>query len=285
MLRSESELVDGYVRGQLSAEAREQFEQTYLKHPKRRERVKFAEALVTRIDQNERAEPSAKPVGVISGWRRLMALPGRRPLLEFSLALASLLLVIGSVWFFLESRRSRQELTQAQLARADREARVRELEQQVAAERQRTEELTAQLDRERLTQAQPPPQTGATPSTVRVLPAFASLVLTVGGVRGGETGKPATLVIPARTAEARIQLNLKQNDYAHYRVSLQAVGGAEIFSRDGLKPRITKSGASFTFIVPTGKFATGDYILTVRGVSKDGAIEDLSKSIFRVEKR
>ena len=174
---------------------------------------------------------------------------------------------------------------QAQLARADREARVLELEKQIAAERQRTAELTAQLDRERLTQAQPPPQTGATPSTVGVLPAFASLVLTVGGVRGGETGNPETLVIPARIAEARIQLNLKQNDYAHYRVSLQAVGGAEIFSRDGLKPRITKSGASFTFSVPTGKFATGDYMLTVRGVSKDGAIEDLSKSLFRVEKR
>jgi hypothetical protein len=37
--------------------------------------------------------------------------------------------------------------------------------------------------------------------------------------------------------------------------------------------------------VPARKFAGGDYILTLRGVNRDGEIDDLSKSIFRVVKK
>lgn len=289
LLKSESELLDRYARGQLSAQARKRFEQSYLTHPKRRERMKFAEALTTRLDQIELAAGSVarEPVWAMSRWQTLLlALRDRRPILGFSLALASLLLVVSSVWFFIESRRSRQELAQSQSASEDQQRRARELEQQVGAERKRTEELTAQLDRGPSPQQQPTPQSVATPTPpARALPTFASLVLTVGGVRGGETGKTPTLVIPPGTGEARLQLNLKDHDYTGYRVSLQAVGGAEIFSREGLKPRTTKSGATLTFTVPARKFATGDYILTLRGVSQDGELEDLSKSIFRVEKR
>src|SRR5258705_13760092 len=225
VLMSESDLVDGYVRGQLSPRARERFEQIYLTNPRRRERVKFAGALVSKIDQTEIAESvAAKPVWPVSGWRRLPALRGRRPILEFSLALASLLLVIGCIWFFIDSRRSREELAQAQSARADQEARTRELERQVAAERKRTEELTAQLDHGRL-QEQPPAQAVATPPSTRSLPTFPSLILAVSGVRGTETGKAPTLVIPFGTAEARLQLNLKEHYYKDSSVSLRAVHG------------------------------------------------------------
>jgi hypothetical protein len=62
-------------------------------------------------------------------------------------------------------------------------------------------------------------------------------------------------------------------------------GGAEIFSQANIKPRSTKAGASFVFTVPARKFASGDYALTVSGINPDGEIDDLSKSLFRVEKR
>jgi len=95
-------------------------------------------------------------------------------------------------------------------------------------------------------------------------------------------------MIPPGTAETHLQLNLKNDDYAKYNVSLQAVGSGEIFSRQNLRPASSKanrSAASFTFVVPANKFSSGDYILTLRGVSKDGEVEDLSKSLFRVEKK
>jgi hypothetical protein len=290
VLSAENELVDNYVRGRLSPQSRERFERYYLAHPKRCERVKFAEALTTRLDQIEGSGPAAKRrAGRLSRWQRLLvALRGQRLMFGVSIA-AALLVMIGGLWFFIKGRQARQELAQAQAARASQEQREgeltqreRELEQQVASEHSRAEGLAAELEHLKRT-GQQAPQTAPTPTS---LPAqtFVSLVLPISSVRSGDTGQPPTLVIPPGTVEARLQLKLKENDYPGYRVSLRQVGGAEILNQQGLEPRTTKSGATFTVVVPAHKFATGDYILTLRGVTKDGEITDLSKSIFHVAK-
>ncbi len=89
----------------------------------------------------------------------------------------------------------------------------------------------------------------------------------VGGVRGTDTGPPAPLSSRQRQPRFGIQLNLKGHGYPSYGVSLQAVGGREIFSRQNIKPKTTESGASFALIVPGRKIAPGDYILTLRSQS------------------
>src|ERR1051325_3444781 len=292
MLKTESELVDSYVRGQLSRRARERFEQSYLAHPRRRERVKFADALASGLDQIAASEMAGDQTvaGTSLRQRLLVSLRGRRLALGLSIALA-LLVMMSGIWFFIENRRLRRELAETQAARADQEQRERELqqqrehelEQQVASERRRSEELTAELERLQRTQPQTP-QTASSP-TSPAGPAFVSLVLTVGGARGPDNGRAQTLIIPAGTAQARIQLNLKEKDYPSYRASLQMVGGEEVYSQEGIKPPVTKSGARFVLIVPADKLVAGDYILTLRGVRTDGEIDDVSKSIFRVEKR
>ena len=294
VLKTESELVDNYVRGRLSPQARERFEQSYLAHPRRRERVKFAEALVTRLDQIEVSRTAAmQPVRAESPWQRLgERLRGQRLTWQFSMALASLLIAVGSVWFFIENRRLRQEMAHIQAARADQARRERELQQQLTDERMRAHELAAEQGRavelatelERLRTQPQRIQTQPAPP-VRAAPAFVSLLLTVGGVRSTGIEPPATLVIPRGTEQVRLHLNLKESEYPNYSVVLQAVGGAEVLSREGVRPKTTTSGATFVLIVPARKFATGDYLLTLRGVNHDGEIDELSKSIFRVEKR
>ncbi|MEJ7712916.1 MAG: hypothetical protein WKF84_24505 [Pyrinomonadaceae bacterium] len=282
MLKIESELLDNYARGRLSPQARERFKHYYLINPARRERMKFAETLTTRIDKIEPPGNAIEQPGwAVSRWRRLLVtLRGQRMVLRFSIAFVSLLIVLGGAWLFMESRRSRQEL-----ARAHQERRGPEFKEKVAAERVTTEKPITEAEPRRTAQQQSPQITSTSPA--RAAPIFASLLLTVGGVRGGgDTGRMPTLVIPPGTTEARLQLNLKENTYASYRVSLQAVSaGGEIFSRQNLKPRNMKSGASVTLVVPARKFATGDYILTLRGVGQDGEIDDLSRSIFRVNKK
>ncbi len=291
ILKTESELVDNYVRGQMSSHEREQFEHSYLAHPRRRERVKFAEALATRLDEIEAPATAAKqPAWTMSRWQRLLGvLRGQRSMLGFSTALV-LLVMVGGVWFFIEGRHVRRESSQATQVDQERrerdlqQQRERELEQRVATERKQAEELTAERERLQRAQQQTTQPAPIPPLRAATAPTFVTLLLTVGGVRGAGTGQMPTLVIPPGTAQARLQLNLKENDYPNYRVSLQAVGGREIFSQQGLKPRPAKSGASFVLTVPAHKLAAGDYILTLKGVSQDGEIDDLSKSIFRVEK-
>jgi hypothetical protein len=280
MTEVESDLVDDYVRGRLPAETRKQFEQFYMAHAKRRERVKFAEALLTGLDHIEAPRAVAqKPVETVSGRRGLLESLRRLWLAPaFSLAIVSLLVVAIGILLFIEARRTRQELAEMQTARAGQEQRARELEQQVAGERERADQLAAELEQLR---NQQPPETRPQPA-----PALASLLLTVGpGVRGADTGPQATLVIPPSAERVRIALRMKEHDYPSYHVSLQAAGGQEIFSRQNIKPGMTRSGTAFTISLPASKFSTGDYILTLRGTTAGGGVEDLSKSIFRVEKK
>jgi hypothetical protein len=304
VVKAESELLDNYVRGRLSEESRERFERAYLTNPARRARLKFAEALATRIDQTEASKIAAgeKPDHA-SIWQRgqkeqrgqkwdwwqnlLLALRGRR--LAFSVAIALVVLIaMGGVWSFIESRRLRRELAETQAARAEQERRARELEEQRAAtERKQAEELTAELNRRQNTQpspAQPSPTSTAlaTPTPAKT---FVTLHLLIGVTRSADTSPARTLVIPPGTKEVRLRLDLKENDYASYGVSLKAVGGRELFGRRGLKPVPVKSGSRLNLTLPAEGLSTGDYMLTLSGINQDGSVEDLSKSIFRVEKR
>ena len=111
------------------------------------------------------------------------------------------------------------------------------------------------------------------------------MALTIGGVRGVDTGPPTVLVIPAGTHQVRIQLSLRENNYQGYQAVLQPAGGKEILNRQRLLARTNKSGASLSLIIPANKFATGDYILTLKGVRQNGEVEDVSKSLFHVEKK
>lgn len=276
VLKTESELVDGYVRGQLANEVRERFEQSYMAHPARSERVKFAAALTTRLDQKKEPVTGEQLTSAVSWWQRLLALPGgQRPTLRFSVALATLLIMLGGVWLLVESRRRQQsELARTQAAREAQEQRERpRLAQPTPDEAKRVERTPQQIS-----QPTPTPTLDSAPHSV-------SLALIVGGVRGGDNTKIPTLVILPGTTQARLLVNLKENNYPSYRASLQTIAGVEIFSQTNVKPGRAKTGASFVFTVPAHKFASGDYVLTLRGIDPDGEVDDLSKSLFRVEKK
>ena len=278
MVQAENELVDKYTRGLLSPNVRDRFERYYLAHPKRRERSKFAEALAVKLDQINEVV-AAPPTKTESLWGRMLA-SMRGPRLAWAFAIVLLLMAAGAVWFLSQTRQLRQELAKSESEKATQTQRERELQQEVANEQQRSEQLSAELDRLRAEQNSRP---SPSPS-VNTAPAFVSLILTAGGIRGADTGPPTVLVIPPGTEQVRVQLNLKENGYPSYRASLQRAGGQEIFARH-LTPKTTKSGTSFTLIIPAQRLATGDYILTLSGTSQSGEVEDVSKSLFRVERK
>lgn len=262
VLKVESELVDAYARGQLSTEMRERFEQSYLKHPARRQRVEFARALTTRIDEKEESVTRAAQSSVRTTWKQtlLAIVGGRGPKLRFAMALIILAIALAGVWIFINSRRQEQP-GEAQI--------------QTAPQQQVQEERAAQIPSPI---SQPSPN--STPKT-----SIVSLALTVGGVRSADGGPTQTLVIPPDATRAQLLLDLKDDSYLRYRASLQKIGGQEIFTQTNLRPRRTKAGARFVFTVPAKGLTSGDYVLTLGGIASTGEVDDLSKSLFRVEKR
>jgi hypothetical protein len=264
VVKAESDLVDDYVRRKLAPAARERFERFYLAHPQRRERVKFAEALVTRLDRMEApafisAAPSA---GTAFAWRtRLDRLLRPKPALGFALAT---LVIASGIWLVFEARRTREAVAHREAARSEQERRDSAANARAAAEKARVDRAAA-----------------ARPATVSVL------ALSVGsGTRAVDTSSPTPLVIPPGTTEVRLQLSLlQQQDYSSYRVILRSVGGAEILRREQLTSAAAGSGALITLSVQASQFESGDYILTLQGASGGGGFEDLSRSLVRVDKR
>ena len=277
----ECDLMDDYARDRLSPQMRERFEQMYLASPDRRARLRFSEALVTKLDRDASRAVVARQSETASWWQKLFVpfIVGQRAF-AFSIALVLLLMLLGSAWLFLRTSRLRNELAQTRATEAAREQHERELQQQLIDEQARNQQLIAELDRER---AQPTPEIGIAPPK-NTAPAFVSLLLVASGVRGAETKSP-TLSIAAGTQEVRIELKTAENEYQSYQLELHAVGGKAIFDHKSVKPTIRKSGANFRFAVPASKFTSGDYILTLKGIMPSGVAEDVSKSLFRVEKK
>lgn len=290
VLKTESELVDTYVRNQLSNEARERFEHSYMAHPSRSERVQFAAALATRLESLDGAVTGAEqqhrqpPLLPVPWWQRLRAsFRGRRQTLRLSIAFATLLIMLGGVWILIESRRRQRESAQTRAAYEAEQRRQREQSQQAPNQDGRVEESTAKQESiEPNPSPLPQPTPGANPN---LAPRSVSLALSLGGVRGSDTSQIPTLVIRPDTTQAQLRLNLRGDDYPIYSASLQTIEGAEIFSQTRIRPRRGSAGPIFVFTVPARKLASGDYVLTLRGEGPNGEIDALGKSIFRVEKR
>jgi len=283
----ETELVDNYARGRLSAQMRERFERAYLEDRNRRARLRFGEALAAKLDEIAASRVAERTgVGGASWWQRFSSsVRGGRRVLAFSLALALLLVSSVSVWLFIQRGRLRQDLARAREAQAAQEQREREARQQLDSEQARAQELTAELEQARTEpELQPTPAAPVSPSPAAAAPSVASLVLLAGGTRGVDAGAPPTLLIHKGTRLVRLRLKLRENEYQGYQLALQAVGGREVFNRR-LKPATGRRGASFTITLPASEAAAGDYILTLKGSAPGGELEDVSQSLFRVEKK
>jgi len=277
--KAETDLLDDYARGRLSSPLRQRLERRYLGHPELRCRLRFAEALVARVDAIQSADASVTVP--LSRSRLFDRLRTRPPALVSYVALAAMLFLVAGVWFLVNSTaRLRQELSEAQAARTVNEGRQRDLQRQVADEQARADQLASELDRLR-TQRQAAVPGTKSPSSSQLV---ASLLLVVGGLRSPDSGPPATLTIPPGAAQARLQLRLKENEYPRYTLILQAADGQQAFKREGLLSR-SKQHPSLVLFVPTSKLPDGDYLLALKGVTQAGETEDVSKSLFRVKRK
>lgn len=276
----ENDLVDKHARGLLSPATHGRFKKYYLDHPQRRERARFAEVLRAKLDQAKDIEVSAsKPTGT---WLEQLSAALRGPRLSWAFSIAMLLVSVLAGWFFIETRRLRRELASTESERAAREGHERQLQQQVTNEQLRAEKLSQELERLRV---QPEAVSPSPSPDDKLASTFATLILTIGGTRGTDAARPVVLQIPVGTEQVRLQLNLRENNYSRYQAVLQSADGNTIFTSRHHTAVNKKTGANLTLVVPARMFPAGDYILTLRGVSRTGEVEDVSKSLFRVERK
>ncbi|MBO0722257.1 MAG: hypothetical protein J2P41_15635 [Blastocatellia bacterium] len=284
----EDELIDNYTRGTLSQTDCERFEKAYLSNPQRSRHVKFSKAFIqvlneqqavreTGIRQTEREDQSSW-----SWWSRLRSLLSGP---SFALAGAALLLlVLGGFWFARErsslhtrlAEAQREAETQQQLARTQA-GRIAELETQTRELTTEQNNLKEQLQAAQTGKAEKGDGGSARPGT----PSFV-FALTIGALRDPGQESPL-LIIPRGVEDVGLRLNLSEIKFPRYWVKLQTAEGKEMFSRKDIGS--SRTGDYLRVNIPSRKFANGDNILSVSGISPTGEVETISKTILKVRKQ
>ena len=288
----ENDLIDEYVRGELTDPERQRFERRFLVSPERRRKVEFARALA-RIVPDALTEDDTQPAMIFaptSWWNSFItSLKSLGPAFKFSMAAAAVTLVIGVSWLITETIRLRAQVAQLQAERQTRQRQEATLLQQSADERARSENLAAQLQRERERRER-------SEELARQLERDRSrdgsigesLIATVflpPGISRSAANRPK-LVTSESAQMVRLRIGLDREDtYQSFRVELRTAQGQVIWTQDNLHPRQSRAGRVINLVIPRNVLGTGEYELTLKGVIDRQNTEDLRYYYFDAIKK
>ena len=257
---AEADLIDSYVRGELSQLERRGFERRFLTSPQRRSKVEFARALAM-LAAESNAAGLAPPERRSAGQSFLALIVGWNPVFQFAAGTAALICVTGGSWLMVQNAAMRSRV-------AALEARSRALE---SREQGLRNELVAHSQKQ-------PSQAAAPPA-----PVAASLVFLPGLTRAETRREQLVLSSTAQIAHIEIQLETRDN-YPRFRAEIHTLSGEEILIRGNLLRRPTPAGYVVSFDVPASALPTGEYELALRGIA-GGQPADVGYYYFRVQKQ
>jgi hypothetical protein len=306
LLIAEDELIDDYLRRNLSAGEHDRFERHFLQTPERRRKLSFANGLnkyVTAAGENSRASTDVTPIPQkVSQWQRLRNfLSSMRPLTAVSVA-TTLLLAFISVALLLRIGHLRNELTrlsnrQPALPQATATPPSDEASQQLAEQTARAEQLSVelQLAREQNERAKRElaqlkgkdwPAEIASPSPRPPARVFTAPVLAMGGVRSEGAGGMQAVTIPQDAGGVVLPLELSANKYQSYRAVLMTDVERPARTLSNLRP--SKLGGVDVILFPVAARSLrrdGEYQVQLSGVTADRTVEVIGAYYFRTQTR
>jgi hypothetical protein len=254
---AEFDLIDSYVRGELTAAERRDFERMFFASPVRRSKVAFARTLARLSDGHMKT--SAPLADSASGFRALLdLLRGWNPAVQFAAGLAALICIAGVAWLTVQDRAMRSE--------------VASLQERTGALAQQADSLRRQLDEERNRAAKPS------------LPAVIATLVLLPGVSRGES-RPVPFSFDAGAQLVRIEIQLEARDeFPRYRAELRTAAGEEVLSANNLTPKPSAGGSRVTLEVAASALAPGRYELALKGLAPREPARDIGFFYFFVQR-
>lgn len=262
------ELIDRYVKGELSDSERESFNNYFLSSPYHRQKLAFAQSMMKAMTSPPK---SAQKVYLPkeSGWWKTQVewiKADRRTVIGVSAA--ALLIIIGSILYWQSLNGSTPP-------------------KKIIAENNNTEvplsnrnavSPTPPVQANSHQQIEPPPSPSPD-STQKPQSAVVAFSLSP-GLKSVEENRP--LVIPGRAELIRFRVPRLAGNYSDYRATIRTVGGNEIWS-GSLSTEVVKRN-TVVIEVPAQIFSNDDYTLTISGRSNQDRYEDISGYYFRVRR-
>ena len=263
---AETDLIDAYVRGELPQTDRRAFEGRFLLSPDRRRRVEFARAFATVTDES--IPVAAFAPRRVSAWQTFRDLiRTSNPAFRFAGALVAVVCIGGATWLVFENGSMRSRISALETQRLASEARELRLQQ----EQNRSQNSSAQASN------RPPAESPRTPL-------IASLALFPGLSRA--EARIEQLLLPAGAQIARLDVQLDaRDDYRRFRADLRTRGGRDILTLTSLRPHRSPAGQAVSIDVPASAIESGEYELSLKGLTDGQAPQDIGYYYFRVLKR
>jgi len=249
----ENDLIDSYVRGNLSEADREAFERSFLSAPKKQERLEFARALAGMLENDAPApilSPAlARPSGI--GMR-------------LAIAAACMALAAALVWTSVSDIQLRRQLAQQQ----EEEHRLR----------REIDDLNARLQSSIANGGQKHELTPLDP------PGSSTIAIVLAPVTRGES-LPNVVYLAPGVKSVSFLLNRPVETFSSYSAVLETTGGAQLQVRKNLEALPATNGKKVAVEFLPRSLRPNDYVLKLLGTSAAGKTGELDAYSFRVVKR
>lgn len=282
---AETDLIDSYVRGELSATEKMKFEEKFLVSERRRARVKAASALFEneKLAQTVAASSTATK---ISFWE---SLKGFFNFSQYGLAYAAglvlLLFLLGGILFL---RQPQNEIVQKGNENINVEP-TRPATPEISPSPVPTANVAPQISNSNANAPTAAPQKTATPKPSETPPAapprppqapqpVVAVFSLFPSVRSGGDVQKIVLKKDAQTVQMRLARE-NGEDFAKYRAELRDAGGKLIFSQN------LSNRKSLISTFPAGIIRQGTYELTLKGAKAGEDFQDISFYNFSIEKK
>ena len=270
LLAAENDLIDAYVRGELTEDERQQFEVEYLKSPERRDRLDFARAL----SQLSALDEEALAANRRSLWKKMWAtLSNRQEIPQWALATAVVMVVASGSWLLVQNRGLQVGLQQALSGQAALRRQEEALRQRIAKfEENPRGQVQENQQGSEVAKLEPPM---GLEMTLRLTP----------GIARSAGMQVKTLVLPTPISQVRLQLMLDRDQYKTYEAVLLTAEQKEVFRGRTLRSHSIGGSTVVAWRIPENVMHEGDYIVQLKGQLATGGLEDLAPYSFRVLRR
>lgn len=271
---AEDELIDAYVRNELSGKDRKHVEEKLLRVPRIANRVKVARAM----NRSFAPAPAVSPAVITTGWN--VKLWPNSVFGKFAFATLGLILIVGGGALFFQYLQLREQTMRLRTEQAALELRVQELTVKNSENSSERNRLNADLEKERAENARlneaVERQLDQPVTPVTILP----LTLFPGASRS--TSGADSLKLPATPAMFQFNLLLEADDYSSYKAVVTTAGGRELGQRSGLKARRSAKAKSVSFRFSSTRFKPGDYVVNLSGVTASVQSDPIATYMFQV---
>jgi len=269
---AENDLVDAFVRGELSGESLERFKSVYLSMSKKVGKVEFAKAMLRFQERSAAGVVQRRASGAnqkaSNGRIRWSWLTAPRLELQWTLAASTLLMVFASAYLFEKNEWLGRRERAAHEREAAAERRATDLERQLGDQRSANASALKELEELR---ASVPATESLKTITVLLLPP----------TRG--VGQIPTVSVPRGTDRVTLRLQLEGDDFPSYEVALREPAvNRIIWSSPRLRAKLEGEAKGISVNFSAGLLKQQNYIVELTGVPTRGSRELLTGYVFRV---